>query len=511
MENNTQQTATGQLAGLHWQQKEGTFSLWDALDLAFEENHPPDILKSLLKTFSGLDADMQVAALRKLGETGRLLSDNLKKGVIYYFLAKHLEDSHAEVRTTAVEAISMLARQTLAGTLALKLVSDESTSVRIASAEALGELIESIALHAFKESLSNPNWEVRAATIQTLGKLGERLIIEPLQTALEDQDFSVRSATLHVLGTFKGCLSTKYLVSLAKEQTKDWVTRDAAVTALERAGDYAWTKSLRASLDRALETEVDFMEHDEQTQESTQQSKKGFLPWSIWGNKVACVSNQLRKYGEGILSRSKEGLVGFLLLFLTIGGFFDSTLHFYASHHLREHGKVVFSHGRGIIPVILLILCLAVPGIVGFSLGSSHASGISTAHSSKQFSVVSPSLTPTMDIPTQQDNALLAVIAQPESVAPGKTFSITIAATNYAMTARTGDYQLACSSKDPQGVGCMGVDKIYSPAVPRNSGTCTFVVQLIAPQSTGTYASQWTMSRDGIQFGNSLPIEVHVS
>jgi HEAT repeat protein len=149
----------------------------------------------------------------------------------------------------------MLIRQALTEALALQPVSDESIPVRVASTEALGKLTESMMLQAFKESLSDPSWEVRAAAIQTLGKLSERLIIEPLRMALDDQDFSVRSAALHALGTLKGCLPTEDLVSLAQEETNDWITRDAAVTALERAGEYAQARSLRACLDCALETE----------------------------------------------------------------------------------------------------------------------------------------------------------------------------------------------------------------------------------------------------------------
>jgi len=116
---------------------------------------------------------------------------------------------------------------------------------------------------AFKEALNDPSWKVRATAIQILGRLSEQLIIEPLRTALDDQDFSVRSAALHTLGTFKGCLPTEYLLSLAQEESKDWITREAAITALERAGEYALAKPLRKRLNRAFETDSYMNEEEE--------------------------------------------------------------------------------------------------------------------------------------------------------------------------------------------------------------------------------------------------------
>jgi hypothetical protein len=256
MKDSTQRIAVDRSNSSHWKGGERTFFLWDALDFAFEEKPSPGILTSLIHSFSRLDTEMQqAAAVLMYGEKGRRSYDDLKRRAIPYFLAKHLEDSHVEVSVIAVEAVGMLIRQALKEALVLELMGDESISIRVASAEALGELAESMLLRAFKESLNDPSWEVRAAAIQTLGKLSERLIIEPLRTALDDQDFSVRSAALHALGTLKGCLPTEDLVSLAQEETNDWITREAAVTALERAGEYAQARSLRASLDCILETE----------------------------------------------------------------------------------------------------------------------------------------------------------------------------------------------------------------------------------------------------------------
>ena len=263
MKNNAQRIAVGRSDTSDWEQREGSFSLWDALEFAFEEKHSPNILESLIHSFSCLDVEtQQAAALLLYGEKGGRSPDDLKKRLVPYILKEHLEDSRVGAHITAAEAVGTLIRQALTEALALQLVSDESTPVRVASAEALGELSGSMMLHAFKESLSDPSWEVRTAAIQALGKLSEQLIVEPLRTALDDQDFSVRSAALHAFGTLKGCVPTEDLVSLAQEETNDWITRDAAVTALERAGECTLAKSLRASLDYTLETESDLTEEE---------------------------------------------------------------------------------------------------------------------------------------------------------------------------------------------------------------------------------------------------------
>jgi hypothetical protein len=511
MEDNIRRTPADRPDTPNWEQREETFTLWDALELAFEENYPSDRLKSLLRAFSRLNVEMQVAALRRFGEKGRQLSDKQKRGVIYYFLAKHLEDARVEVRVAAVEAVGMLTRQDLTETLALKLVSDESTSVRVASAEALAALVESITLRSFEQSLSDPSWEVRAAAIQTLGKLGERLIIEPLQAALDDQDFSVRSAALHALGTFKGALSTKSLVSLAKEETNDWITRDAAVTALERAGDYPRIKALRASLDRALEREPGFME-PEKAGVSAQPSKKWLLLWSVGRGIVAYAWKQLRKYTGVVLSRSKEIPMVLPPLFLIIVGFFGAIARFYACKRLRKYGKLIFSHGQG-VPAILLLSCLVIGG-VGGSIVSSHASGIQETPSAKQSSTAASLPIPTMDITHGQDNAHLMVTAQPKSVGPGQTFSISVAATNDGSRkwTDTEDYRLVCSSDNTQKVGCMGIEEmsIKPSSVSQVDRTYTFVIPLTAPLSRGIYTSRWTMLHNGVSFGNSLDIHISV-
>ncbi|MBV9228233.1 MAG: HEAT repeat domain-containing protein, partial [Chloroflexi bacterium] len=419
MEDKAPWIATGQPDTSNREHREETFSLWDALDLAFVDNHPPEIFKSLTDSFSGLDTETvdhhppdmlkalteafssldterQTSVLRTLGEIGRRLPDGAKKGVISYFLAKRLDDPSEEVRFAAIQAVGMLTRQALTKAVVSKMVSDESTRVRAASAEALGELTASVTLHTLKDTLSDPSWEVRAAAIQTLGKLSERLIIEPLKMALDDQDFSVRGAALHTLGTLKACLPTEYLVSLAQEETNDWITRDAAVTVLERVGEYAQAKPLREKLDQVLEMERRMAEEEllafpdpkeqegfgeqekPEIQVQQQQDEKAGPPASLkdsetgntkttqaskhephkgetrqryllpgWCKDTKNKEHPFRKsrWGEKaiashLFSRGKGMLVLLFLLFLPVGG---SILHSYAKSARTDPSFKVFS------------------------------------------------------------------------------------------------------------------------------------------------------------------------
>lgn len=114
-----------------------------------------------------------------------------------------------------------------------------------------GSLLDS--LTAALGALDDPNWQRRAAAVQTLGMVAEQLMINPIKKTLEDQDMSVCSAALHTLGAFKACISTAYLVGVARDKTVAWIIREAAVTALERAEEGALAEILRSSLDNELE------------------------------------------------------------------------------------------------------------------------------------------------------------------------------------------------------------------------------------------------------------------
>ena len=552
MEDKARHIAAGQPGTSNQEHRGGAFSLWDALDLAFGKSHPPDMLKSLLDSLSCLDMKTLADALHTLGEIGRRLPDGPKRGVIAYFLAKHLDDSRVEVRITAIQAVAMLTRQTFAETLTSKLVDDESIRVRVVSADALGELTISVTLQALKEALSDPSWEVRAAAVQTLGKLGEQLVIEPLQAALNDHDFSVRSAALHTLGTFKGCLPTKYLVSLAQDETNDWITRDAAVTVLERVGEHALAQPLREKLDYELEAESAQAEEEMlasngiektlTTSENTKRQTKG-IEHEETGRSIQQQQNQEEdipsssseieqangttsmKTHLGPKRRCNKPKNGWKLPLPGLRA--EEKKKKYPSHwskwrekvacrshYLKKYGEGYFSWGKGILIVMLGILFLIGGSFLGGSILQSYAQNTQLSAPSLRPSATASSLVPTLHIVSRQNDAHLVVVSQPGSVLPGQPFSISLRAINIglAIWTDTGDYELTCHTSDDLEPSCMGMNAmIMSHPVSSRGGASTFVVPFIAPPTPGTYILCWSMAHNSIPFGDNLCITVHVS
>lgn len=504
MNENARKTAGDQMDASIWKRKAGTFSLWDAFDLvyeenglseglrealdmackenglpdrlrdefslAFEKNHPPDMLKSLIDLARDLDLETQAVVLRTLGEMGKRLPDGPARGVIAYFLARHLEHPEAEVRQAAVEAVGMLTRQVLTDALAIKLTSDESVRVRKASAEALGELAASPPLHALKEALGDEDWEVRATAIQALGSLGERLIIEPLKAALNDEDFSVRSAALHALGTFKGSLTTDYLVAVAQDEENDWITREAAVTALERAKEYGLAKTLRKKLDRELNEEFLAFPASEETllvASSAPEKQRRFTA----------------KYGMELHTGERR------------------------TRKEKSWFGEFFSHCRGLAVVLCMILVC-----FGGSALFSHASGVQSSRSPSIATSPSPSREYSGELP--QNDASLIVLS-PKSVAPGQQFSVHITAVNTGKMIWTDKegYQLTCHIyAGHREIDCPSISgAVISPSVSGGGNPHVFVVSLVAPPTVGTYTLRWAMSLNGHQFGTRTDIQVHVS
>lgn len=570
---------------------------WDALGLALQENHSPDLrkfltnsfnrlyveaeerssdlLKFLTHLFNSLNAETQVSALRALGEIAAQLPEGSRRGVISYFLAKHLEDTREELRVTATIAVGVLIRQTLVEAVALRLVSDKSARVRMASAEALGESTTSVILRTLKESLRDESWEVRAAAVQTLGKLGEQLIIEPLRTALDDQDFSVRSAAIHALGTLKGCVSTEYFVSLARDETNDWCTREAAVTALERIGEHILARPLREKLDCELESEMDQSEEETEfgpIEKETNDTESHYIPdepekrcrllpglvkrKKIEGKnalsphklkseeRAACVLHCLKEYGEAIFFPAQRIIKAFSPVR-------SSTSHLlkhcgeeilsqsssskkrvvYVSHRLKKHGERLFSRFREIIAALRLLPSLNgknlfshVRGIVvalplllvvgGVLLGVGDALLASHASNvSPGVPSVAPSPIGVLNIaPHPPDNALLKIMSQLGPVSPGQQFWISITATNNGPITWTDTGGYQLTCKTDDH---QAVDCLRVSMVigsPVPRGdTCTFKVLFVAPPIPGTYTLLLTMSHNSIPFGDPLRIKVRVS
>jgi hypothetical protein len=535
MEDNVQRMNAHQPDMLNLDTGQGTFSLWDALDLAFHEDYPPDILKSLDDTFTNMDIKTQATTLHTIGEFGRRLPDGPKRGVIAYFLAKQLGHSHPDVRVTAVEAVGILSKQALAEDLTSKLTSDENMHVRIASAEALGELTLSMTLHAFENALNDPSWQVRATIIQTLGNLSEHLIINPLKIAVDDQDFSVRSAAIHVLGTFKGCLKTDYLTSIAQGEKNDWLIRDAAVTALERAGEYGLSKPLRIKLNLELETESNLVEEEVATfylpEEVHPLTHETLPPTSQPYRKKEEIDTH-QQQTEDVSATLDDNTLHHLpgkkrkrRIFPVIGpkkvkenkkdtprktGLEERVAC--ASHHFKKSGSEIFSRTKGIMVLLCMVLFLFFFIII--PTFHSYASDAQIDWSSGlSFPAASPAALQIDVTAHKHDDARLVITAQPGSVASGQRSSISITAINTGLTiwTDTGDYRLTCSTNNIWEIGCIETSNmVISHPVLYNRGTYTFTISFIAPFIKGTYILQWTMHHDGAPFGSTIDIKLHV-
>jgi hypothetical protein len=75
----------------------------------------------------------------------------------------------------------------------IKALAYKDSSVRVAAADALGPLRDSIAVRPLTALLRDDNVEVRRAAVRALAARGGGLVIEPLIAALEDRDPGVRS------------------------------------------------------------------------------------------------------------------------------------------------------------------------------------------------------------------------------------------------------------------------------------------------------------------------------
>jgi len=104
---------------------------------------------------------------------------------------------------------------------------------------------------AREEAFKSASWEAREAMVRTAWKdMQETMAF--LKQALADQDMSVRATAITALGSLRAeGISVQDLLAFAQEDTI--ITRDSAITALERLGEAA-AQSLRAQFREELST-----------------------------------------------------------------------------------------------------------------------------------------------------------------------------------------------------------------------------------------------------------------
>ncbi|MCI0475619.1 MAG: HEAT repeat domain-containing protein, partial [Anaerolineales bacterium] len=149
------------------------------------------------------DADPNVR-LRAAEMLGRLQTD---RGVDY--LLPHLRDANADVRDTVVEALGHARTDRVIEPLLVALRGDARVGVpdvrlRVAAANALGEIASDKALPALVVDLQTGEPEVRAAAANALKRIHSPLLIEPLRGLAQSADDELRRYAEEILLVVNG-------------------------------------------------------------------------------------------------------------------------------------------------------------------------------------------------------------------------------------------------------------------------------------------------------------------
>lgn len=128
----------------------------------------------------------------------------------------------------------------------IKTLSNNNESVRIAAAEALGDLQAQSAVEPLAKVLSDPNPQMALAAIEALASIGNPSVETHFITALKHEDRRVSIAAINGLGSLK---SVRAIAPLAKAlDDGDEQIACAAATALGRIGDEKAVEPLCAKL-----------------------------------------------------------------------------------------------------------------------------------------------------------------------------------------------------------------------------------------------------------------------
>lgn len=121
----------------------------------------------------------------------------------------------------------------------IKDLGSKDSDIRRAAARQLGEMgpEAKTAAGALTKSLKDEDVFVRRFAVQALGNLGEDVsgVVPALTTALKDSDKRVIQAAAEALGK-TGAAGVKPLAEIAKDKTKDGMTRVKAVQSLGKIG-----------------------------------------------------------------------------------------------------------------------------------------------------------------------------------------------------------------------------------------------------------------------------------
>jgi HEAT repeat protein len=196
----------------------------------------PVAVQGFLPLVKDPSASVRLEAVRSLGALGNRVGMRA--------LTDALEDSDADIRCAAAEALGDLKQPSTGVALAKSLQKDVSLEVRIAAAEALGRTESRAAIEPLIAGLADKEPRVRAACAKALlsmadllasgqrGEVGRAKAVDAMAAALSDSDVTVRIAAAEGLGLLADERAVDQLVPLLSDPK----VRPTAVKAIERIG-----------------------------------------------------------------------------------------------------------------------------------------------------------------------------------------------------------------------------------------------------------------------------------
>ena len=196
----------------------------------------PAAVRGFMPLVKDPSASVRLAAVRSLALLGNRVGMRA--------LTDALEDSDAEVRCAAAQALGELRQSTTGVALAKSLQKDASLDVRVAAAESLSRTESRAAVEPLVTGLSDKEPRVRVACAKGLtamadllasgqrGEVGRSKAVDGLLVALGDKEVAVRAAAAEGLGLLGDERAVERLAPLLS----DPAVRPTVIKALERIG-----------------------------------------------------------------------------------------------------------------------------------------------------------------------------------------------------------------------------------------------------------------------------------
>lgn len=130
-------------------------------------------------------------------------------------LTKALDDPSAQVRVSAIQALSEIGDESVVQSL-IRCLDDTNALVAQSAAEVLGQLNDERAIEPLVDCLDHGNIFVRQAAAESLGKIGNPKAVVGLKSVLDDEEPVVRAAgviALSQIPTIESVIGLKDCVS----------------------------------------------------------------------------------------------------------------------------------------------------------------------------------------------------------------------------------------------------------------------------------------------------------